>query len=67
MKRWAIRCTPPGDLLRKYGGLSVIYFNTYAEAEAEAQRITQAAHNNLRLAGAMIAYTPVEAEAPGEH
>jgi len=58
--RYAIRCTP-GGLLRDEGTLNVLYFNSYAEAESEAQRLTQAAYTNPRLGGTMMDFTPVEA------
>ena len=58
--RYAIRCTP-GDLLRDESTLNILYFNSYVEAESEAQRLTQAAYRNPRLTGVMLDLTPVKA------
>jgi hypothetical protein len=58
--RYAIRCTP-GGLLRDDRTGGIIYFNSYAEAEAESLRLTQAAYRNPRMAGLMADFTPVEA------
>ena len=59
--RYAIRCTP-GGLLRDDRTGNVIYFKTYAEAEAEALRLTEAAYGNPRIAGLQADFTPVEVE-----
>ena len=59
-ERYAIRCTP-GGLLRDENTGSIIYFNSYEEAELEALRLTQAAYNNPRIEGMMMDFTPVEA------
>jgi hypothetical protein len=53
--RYAIRCTPGG--LLKDEDMQVIYFDTYAEAEAETLRLTKEAHNNPSVAG--LDFTPV--------
>jgi hypothetical protein len=58
--RYAIRCTPGGGLLKDDSTLSVIYFDSYAEAEAEAQRLTYAAYGNPRIAFLQADFTPVE-------
>jgi hypothetical protein len=54
--RYAIRCTP-GGLLRNEGTGNVIHFDSYAEAEAEALRLTQEAYSNPSVAG--FDFTPV--------
>lgn len=59
--RYTIRCTPGGYLRDDRTG-NVIYFNSYAEAEVEAQRLTQAAYSNPRMAGLMADFTPVEVD-----
>jgi hypothetical protein len=53
---YAIRCTP-GGLLRDEGSGEVIRFASYAEAEAEALRLTREAYSNQRVAG--FDFTPV--------
>jgi hypothetical protein len=58
--RYAIRCTP-GGLLRDNITGNIIYFNSYAEAEAEALRLTQAAYSNPRVEGLKTDFTPVAA------
>jgi hypothetical protein len=60
VKRYAIRCTP-GGLLRDDSTGKTIYFETYVEAETEAQRLTQAAYSNPRLTRIEMDFTPVEA------
>jgi hypothetical protein len=57
--RYAI-CCEPGGLLRDEATLNILYFNSYAEAESEARRLTQAAYSNARLGGMMMDFTPVE-------
>ena len=59
-KRYAIRCTP-GGLLKDDSTGKTIYFESYVEAETEAQRLTQAAYSNPRIAGIEMDFTPVEA------
>jgi hypothetical protein len=59
-KRYAIRCTP-GGVLTDEGTGATIYFDTYVEAEAEAQRLTRAAYSNSRIAGVEMDFTPIEA------
>ena len=54
--RYAIECTP-GGLLRDDRSGQVITFTTYADAEAEALRLTREAYNNPRVAG--FDFTPV--------
>jgi hypothetical protein len=54
--RYAIRCTP-GGLLREDHSDQVITFASYAEAEAEALRLTREAYSNPRVAG--FDFTPV--------
>ena len=61
--RYAIRCTP-GGLLRDESTHDILYFDSYAEAESEAQRLSQVAYSNPRLTG--VDFTPVEAEDEGE-
>ena len=56
--RYAIRCTP-GGLLRDDSTGAIIYFDGYAEAEAEALRLTQAAYANPRIARLQADFTPV--------
>jgi hypothetical protein len=56
--RYAIRCTP-GGLLRDDSTGAIIYFDGYAEAEAEALRLTQAAYGNPRIARLQADFTPV--------
>jgi hypothetical protein len=56
--RYAIRCTP-GGLLKDEGSGKVIYFDSYAEAEVEALRLTREAYSNPRVAG--FDFTPVPA------
>jgi hypothetical protein len=56
---YAIRCTP-GGMLRDSSTGKIIHFNSYAEAEAEALRLTQAAHDNPRIGGLDTDFTPVE-------
>jgi hypothetical protein len=58
--RYAIRCTP-GGLLRDDHSGNIIYFDSYAEAEAESLRLTQAAYSNPRVACLQADFTPVEA------
>ena len=53
---YAIRCTPGGLLTDEATG-TVIRFASYAEAEAEAQRLTPEAYGNERVAG--FDFTPV--------
>ena len=48
--RYAIHCTP-GGLLRDGSSGKVICFNSYAEAEAEALRLTRQGYSNPRVAG----------------
>jgi hypothetical protein len=55
-ERYAIRCTP-GGLLKDEGSGKVIYFDSYAEAEAEALRLTREAYSNPPVAG--FDFTPV--------
>lgn len=59
-KRYAIRCTPGGQLKEDSTG-ETIYFSTYVEAETEAQRLTRAAYSNPRIATVEMDFTPVEA------
>jgi hypothetical protein len=56
--RYAIRCLPGNGLLKDEASGDVIDFATYAEAEAEALRLTREAHSNSRFAGEDFA--PVE-------
>jgi hypothetical protein len=56
--RYAIRCTP-GGLLRDDSTGDIICFDSYAEVEAEALRLTQAAYGNPRMAGLQTDFTPV--------
>jgi hypothetical protein len=58
--RYAIRCTP-GGLLRDDSTGNIIYFDSYDEAETEAQRLTRAAYGNPRMASMQADFTPVEA------
>jgi hypothetical protein len=53
---YAIRCTP-GGLLKDDATGRAIPFASYAEAEAEALRLTQEAYSNRRVAG--FDFTPV--------
>jgi hypothetical protein len=53
---YAIRCTP-GGLLRDDTSGKVICFASYAEAEAEALRLTREAYSNPRVAG--FDFTPI--------
>jgi hypothetical protein len=55
--RYAIRCTPGGLLTTDEEFAKVIFFDSYAEAEAEAARLTREAYNNPRVAG--VDFTPV--------
>ena len=55
-KQYAIHCTP-GGLLKDDATGDVICFASYAEAEAEALRLTQEAYSNPRVAG--FDFTPV--------
>jgi hypothetical protein len=48
--QYAIRCTP-GGLLRDDRNGRVITFASYAEAEAEALRLTKKSYSNPRIAG----------------
>jgi hypothetical protein len=57
--KYAIRCTP-GGLLKDESTSKTIYFETYIEAETEAQRLTQEAYSNPRVAG--FDFTPVEVD-----
>jgi hypothetical protein len=59
VKRYAIRCTP-GGLLKEDDTGETIYFETYDEAETEAQRLTQAAYSNPHIAHYEMDFTPVE-------
>jgi len=59
MERYAIRCTP-GGLLKDSDDGKVIYFDSYAEAEAEALRLTQQAYSNPRVAGFDFIPVPVQ-------
>ena len=54
---YAIRCTPGGLLCEDSTGI-VLTFNSYAEAETEALRLTKAAYDNPSVAG--FDFTPVE-------
>jgi hypothetical protein len=54
--KYAIRCTP-GGLLRDDTSGKVICFGSYAEAEAEALRLTREAYSNPRVAG--FDFTPI--------
>jgi hypothetical protein len=54
---YAIRCTPGGLLTDDSTG-SLVTFDSYAEAEAEALRLTHVAYSNPRVAG--FDFTPVE-------
>jgi len=58
-ERYTIRCTP-GGLLKDENSGEVIYFNSYAEAEAEALRLTQAAYSNPRIAHIEMDFTPIQ-------
>jgi hypothetical protein len=59
--RYAIRSTP-GGLLKDEGSGRVIYFDSYAEAEAEALRLTREAYGNPRVAGFDFTPVPVPTE-----
>jgi hypothetical protein len=61
VKRYAIRCTP-GGLLKDDSTGNTIYFDTYVEAETEAQRLTQAAYSNARIATIEMDFTPIEVD-----
>jgi hypothetical protein len=56
--RYAIQCTP-GGLLKDSQSGNVLYFDSYAAAEEEAQRLTREAYTNPRVAG--FDFTPVAA------
>jgi hypothetical protein len=56
--QYAIRCTP-GGLLRDDTGEKVICFASYADAEAEALRLTREAYSNPRVAGMEMDFTPI--------
>jgi hypothetical protein len=58
MLRYAIRYTPGDGLLQDESTGGVIYYNTYAEAEEEAQRLTRQAYNNPRIAHLQADLTP---------
>jgi hypothetical protein len=59
--RCAIRCTP-GGLLRDSDTGEIICFSTYVAAEAEALRLTMAAHDKPRLESLEQDFRPVEVE-----
>jgi hypothetical protein len=50
-------------LLRDDRTGNILYFDGYAEAEAEALRLTQAAYGNPRIAALQTDFTPVEVSA----
>jgi hypothetical protein len=56
--KYAIRCTP-GGLLRDDTSCKMICFGSYAEAEAEALRLTREAYSNPRVAGFDFAPIPM--------
>lgn len=57
--RYAIRCTP-GDLVRDADTGNPVHCGTYAEAEAEAQRLTREARSHPHIAEIDFTPTPID-------